>query len=282
MTAVAETRVPPDLSVEAILFAAEPDLRRKFLRIDSLSSASAISGDSPRKLLTASACFLEAALVGAYIHRSLIDLGEDPNAPSQRAVLAISDAVRTMYHIDLDRLVLEARSELNLPERISSQELTAASVLSSLRALLEVCPIEKIEDIGSRTELEPLAHRCRIAFDGIKAFVLRHDARQQAQVRVVGEAYARGAISLAESATLLGVHEVDATAILEELGFARTLDAIRLPEADRQAIFDRMRADRVLRAGQPESNAEGVNREVIASERIEGIDARRWISREMQ
>lgn len=282
MPIAATTRVPPDLSVEAILFAAEPDLRRRFLLIDSIPGASVTPGNSPRKLLTVSACFLEAALVGAYIHRTLIDLGEDPNAPSPGAVHAISDSVRTMYDIDLDRLVLEARSELDLPERISRQELTAASVLSSLRALLEICPIEKIEDLGTQTELEPLSHRCRIAFDGIKAFVLRHDSRHQAQVRVVGDAYTRGSISLAESATLLGVHEVDAVAILEELGFARKLDAIALVEDDRQSIFSRMREDRARRRGQPEADAEGVNREVVASERIEGIDARRWISREMQ
>ncbi|MBK7949307.1 MAG: hypothetical protein IPK00_11330 [Deltaproteobacteria bacterium] len=276
------TRVPPDLSFEAILFAAEPDLRRKFLLIDSIPRAAMSPGDSPQRLLKKSACFLEAALVGAHIHRTLIDLGEDPDAPSEAAVREIADSVRTMYDIDLKLLILEARSELDLPNAISRDELTTDSVLSSLRSLLEICPIRKIEEIGSQSELEPLAHRCRIAFDGIKAFVLRHDPRQQSRVRVVGEAYTRGSISISESATLLGLHEVDAVATLEEMGFSRKLDAIALAEVDRQSIFSRMREDRNRRRGLPESDLEGVNREVVASERIEGIDARRWISREMQ
>lgn len=279
---LAATRNTPDLSVEAILFSAEPDLRRQFLLIDSTRTSSTSPDDSPRRLLQKSACFLEAALVGSHIQRVLIDRREDPNAPSEAVLREIAESVRTMYDIDLKSLVLEVQSELDLPATISQEEMTVESVLSSLRSLLEVCPILKLEEIGSEAELEPVAHRCRIAFDGIKAFVLRHDPRQQSRVRVVGEAYARGSISLAESATLLGLHEVDAVATLEEVGFGRKLEAIVLDESERQLIFGRMRDDRVRRLGIPETSSEAIHREVVASERIEGIDARRWISREMQ
>jgi hypothetical protein len=65
--------------------------------------------------------------------------------------------------------------------------------------------------------------------------------------------------------------------LLEENGFQRPLDVIRLSDEERAEILRKMRTDRLQRGGVPEYCKDLVDRDVIASERIEGVDARPWI-----
>jgi hypothetical protein len=53
---------------------------------------------------------------------------------------------------------------------------------------------------------------------------------------------------------------------------------IALTDEGREAILDRIRRRR-LEEGQPSDSDEWIAREVIASQRIEGVDARPWIPR---
>jgi len=73
---------------------------------------------------------------------------------------------------------------------------------------------------------------------------------------------------------------VDAVALLEQGGFQRPLDVIALSENERTEVYRRMRLDRLARKGSFAASAEAVSRDVVASERIEGVDARDWIPRE--
>lgn len=69
----------------------------------------------------------------------------------------------------------------------------------------------------------------------------------------------------------------DAVAWLEEYGYARDLDAGALTPDERSARYARMRQDRVARKGEPAFDQQLVTRDVIASQRIEGVDARLWL-----
>jgi hypothetical protein len=110
--------------------------------------------------------------------------------------------------------------------------------------------------------------------DEIRAFILRNDAR----IRLLGREYAYGTFSIDQVASLRGIHPVDAVAVLEQGGFARGLDAIRLDAADRAANLEKLRADRLARASQPPAfSQEQAARSAIASKRLENVDARRWI-----
>lgn len=93
----------------------------------------------------------------------------------------------------------------------------------------------------------------------------------------VGELYATGAISITEAAKMLCRHPSDALAELEERGYRRSPEALALSAEDEAALFRRIRADRERRGGAPAFSAERVAREAIASERLEGVDARRWL-----
>ncbi len=84
---------------------------------------------------------------------------------------------------------------------------------------------------------------------------------------------------LRDAATLLQLSTSDAVFELEQNGFSRSLAAVELDEQTRTDIYDRLRRQRLARASGPLVNPDLVERDVIASERIEGVDARAWIRR---
>lgn len=98
------------------------------------------------------------------------------------------------------------------------------------------------------------------------------------QFNRIGDAYRRGLLSVSDVADAFGVTPPDAVVLLEQHGFCRDIETIRLSEGERARILQRLRADRLARNGQPRPDPVRVARDVIASERIEGVDARRWIN----
>jgi len=85
-------------------------------------------------------------------------------------------------------------------------------------------------------------------------------------------------ISVHEVAGAMGIPVVDALAFLDEHGFARTVDKIKLDDDERARVLEAMRRDRIERKGLAPPNAHDVAvRTVIASQRIEDVDARRWL-----
>lgn len=93
----------------------------------------------------------------------------------------------------------------------------------------------------------------------------------------VGRLYQRGAMELGDVAKELDDSPTDAIALLEEHGFGRTVETIRLSEEERRARLERIRQDRLERAGKPAYSPDLVRRSTVASERIEGVDARPWL-----
>ncbi len=155
-----------------------------------------------------------------------------------------------------------------------------AALTRRVRSVLDACPIDDIEQSAAALGLESWGHRARIAFDGLQALLFRTDERCVEQLRIAGTAYAKGHIRVDEVAKLLAVHPVDALALLDQGGFHRPLELLEMDEDSRRKVYERMRADRLSRLHAFEPSTEMIARDVVASERIEGVDARRWIPRE--
>ena len=100
-----------------------------------------------------------------------------------------------------------------------------------------------------------------------------NDEERAAQTSAMGRAYAEGRLSLREVAAILAVEPSDAIALLEEHGFCRAVDVIRLAPEEQKAKLAKLREHRLSSS---EADTSLVQRDVIASQRIEGVEARPW------
>ena len=184
--------------------------------------------------------------------------------------------------LDPETVIAEAVRRTFRPEVFARTPapLKLSAILLATRSLLEACPIESLEGLAVRQQLEAWGHRCRVAYDGIEACRLGMTLAKTLAIRIVGQQYAEGLLSLPQIAQLLDLHPVDAVELLERRNYARGVDVIRLDDPDRASRLAAIRAARRSRATAPFTQ-EHVARDVIASERIEGVDARRWIPREI-
>jgi hypothetical protein len=97
----------------------------------------------------------------------------------------------------------------------------------------------------------------------------------------LGRAYVEGRLSLEEVSSSLGLPLHDTVALIERSGFHRPLERIRLSEDKRQQLLARIAEQVGSQQAQvwhqpPDSL---LDREVVASQRIENVDARPWIFR---
>lgn len=256
---------------------AEFQLRPRYLLVES----QALPDLQAREVVEKSAVVLELAAAASCVFE-FCD-GRVLTAPLNSEESArLVRRVRQRCGLDLVEVSRQALSLRVLPASGQAQpmRLSMVALVRAMRALLEICPISRIEAMASDLGMEATGHRCRVAFDALKAFVIRNDPRQQRSVVLLGQKYQEGALEIDEVATLLNVHPVDAVALLEEGGFSRPFDVAQLSREDRAAILAGMRKERLGRSGRPVVSAELVGRNVIASARIEGVDARRWIPRE--
>ncbi len=265
-----------------VVLATEASLRAAYLHIDESLRAEPDGGQRALGILQQSAVFLELVLVAAITFEVVDELALDASDPSGWPAEALSERIRLQTGLDPASVVSEAVHllQLKLPTRSENHRISRDAVLRSVRSILESCPIAALEVLASKHELESLSHRARRAYDGLHAFLFRTDPGLQEQVRILGRTYSEGHLSLEEAGKLLGIHPVDAVALLEQGAFRRPLDVIALSDRDRSEVYSRMRLDRLARKGSFTPSAEMVSRDAVASERIEGVDARGWIPRE--
>jgi hypothetical protein len=152
-----------------------------------------------------------------------------------------------------------------------------AVVLRTCQSVLLHCPIGALEAAGQRYGLQVAANRCRVAFDALTAFVARNAYPQQSAIFAAGSAYADGRLSIDEVASMLAMTVPDAVALLEQLGFCRTPERLGLSPEQRAARLRAIRQDREAHGGAPRNDPGLVARDVIASQRIEDVDARPWL-----
>ena len=92
-----------------------------------------------------------------------------------------------------------------------------------------------------------------------------------------GHIYAEGRASIDEVASMLARDVPDVVALLEERGYRRTIDELRLSDEERASRLAQIRDERISRQGEPREDRSLAARDTIASQRIEGIDARPWL-----
>ena len=262
--------------------ASEADLRRRYLALDGRPSAHVFGSTDAEILLRRSALLLELFAVADC---ALEAIENDPSPHENLPVPpseSLDSRIKQTCGFDIATVLNDALEEFH-PDLSSGPEQQRPSISALVRftqSLLAACPIDGLEDIGREKGFQVWSHRCRVAFDALSAFVLRNDQREHGKRRFIGRAYSRGQLSGSEVGLLLGVSSADAIGILELEGYRRALDAIQIDVAQRNDILDRIRTDRLERNGEPSYSHAYVNQDVVASERIEGVDARAWVSRD--
>jgi hypothetical protein len=278
---LAELGLPDSGSVNRI----EKRARHTFQQVEPELEEAAVPVDAPR-LLDDSARVLEQLCVVAALAETADNLRIETFSDFQSRVNEVFHAVRLSIRTDpiapfeADpnfQEVLHTRSETvpdpgtRFPIRVT------AAFVRAISSLVEFCPIDELVRIGEASDTAELGHRCRISHDWLRAFVRRHRAEGRETLHIIGRAYSEGRLTLDEAANLLGMPRPDAVAWLEEHGHARDVSVFALAQQDRVTRLQRMRADRLARGGRPVFDERALAREVLATQRIEGVDARPWV-----
>ena len=254
---------------------AEPRLRRRFLTL----RASAQIPDA-ETLLTRSALFLELSAVSACFLEALQEIGAEKPAASGKSIDYFVSRVRETCGLDIQAIVKQAIKEFGQPTGSASPAIPSMeATVRAVRSLLEACPIAVLEGIAKDNELAELGHRCRLAFDALRAFVNRNGEREKERLRVVGRKYSAGELSVPEAALLLDLNPSDVPFVLEENGYRRPLEVIELSDDKRSEVLRLIRAERQRRNGNVAPSSDRVYRDTISSERLEEVDARPFIAR---
>jgi len=191
--------------------------------------------------------------------------------------------VESITKVDLHRLFAESQ-EYGVQDWFAGVNASEATrEPSDPRAMQEIVQIiekltheldEKVLVFAAEKLDSELATRAMKAYRGLCAFVRRHDPYVELRVRVLGEDYCAGRLSVQAVAAALGRTVPDTLALLERYGYSRPLSVSRLTSERRDRIYRAMREDRIRRRGEPEPSLEWIARDVIATQRIEGIDSR--------
>jgi hypothetical protein len=252
------------------------------IELRRLAQDEATASLSPAETLTRWARALELALLFASLQEAVTRLGLVTTADVVREHTQVDALVVTLSRLDPLKVTRENQQFLAPLRQLQPPADGPASVdmglvLTSVRSLLLHCPISLLDRAGHDHALAELAHRCHIAFDGLTAFLARNSRPQADALHAAGRACAEGRLSIDEVATVLGIAPQDAVALLEEQGFRRSIREVRLQEAARNDKLRAIREERIARRGEPDLREDLVAREVIASQRIEDIDARPWL-----
>ena len=243
-----------------------------------------------------SVCIAEQSLFGERLHRIVGRVQPSDGELLERIALSLElatvtgcllemlasgskptvDDLSAATGFDAGRTLLEGRRAFGEGGVDPEIEPTLEDMLRIASGALHLFPVEQVQDHAVRVGRPDVSHRLRVAYDALAAFVYRHDPRHQRQVRAVGEGYRQGRFSIDEAAAFLEMDQPDTLALLESAGYAQPLGEIRLSDEQRAEALRRIRADRKARGGRQESGGH-VARSVIASERLEGVDARPWI-----
>lgn len=274
------TAVGPEIAIRS----RSPMARGRYIETTEQATRGLAIGTDPRAVLERSVAWLElfhiSALTWEYIHKHDIRSMEQLRAQATN----IDQYIRAAFP-DLSSAEQQLRSvmgELKAQDELLHTDWSLidwSQLVRSFDAVVAECPIDELEDLGRKVDEPGFAHRARNAFDALRAFVRRHDAGRAEVMRIVGEQYRRGHIRLRDASRLLGMSSSDAAFELEQDGFNRAPSAITLTEEDRESTYQRLRDRRLHRSGAPNVDPDLVDRDVIASERIEGVDARAWIRR---
>lgn len=263
----------------------EYQLRESYLTLPAIKPAtettpeevSAIDVTLAEDVLSRSAQLLEFYAVLAAYCEAAAELGEsrEPrDVLAQAQVIARLDVVQVLSEATHSGLLVATPARANhepapLP--------TIETVTRICNAFLAACPIADLERLASAAKQETFGHRCRRAYDTLSSLTRRNTVQVGPAQKVLGRAYSTARMTVAEIAEALSMPTWDVVAFLEEHGYARPLEAIQLSQAEREQTFALLRQARLQGGRAP--NDQTVARHVIATQRIEEVDARPWIPR---
>lgn len=230
-------------------------------------------------LLENAAAELELTIAVLACHEAILDLGIRNVAEGIARSDEIRDAVDALTHMDVAAVFERFAHLLPPPDATTHAEepaaLSRAQLVRIAQARIDLWPHKNDEQLARRVKGESVAHRCRVALDWLESFVRRNRLLGEPP-KIAGRAYAEGRLTLSEVATLLGCETMDAIALLEEHGFCRPAEQAVLSSERRAGMFAELDADRRARKGAPHLREDLIRRDVVATQRIEGIDARPW------
>jgi hypothetical protein len=197
-------------------------------------------------------------------------------------VQGLAQTVRQLTRLDVGKVLRENQATLassNIGTKTNEPALQRT--LSAVESILRDCDVKTFAKVGIEIDAPEEVARITIAIDALKAFVRRNDAWFDQRIQFLGEEYCGGRISVPEIARALEIDVPDAVDLLEKHGYARPVAKLGLSDAARQGIYDELDGYRRSRDSKP-TPASAVVRDVIATQRIEGIDARRWFESKLK
>jgi hypothetical protein len=260
-----------------LIAASEHDLRQR-----GLDAATPFARVDASQVLQAWSRTLELSLFFASLQEAVNRLGLATAVDVVREFERVDSLLRILSRLDVERVLKENHDALVPLASVQVPADGPASVdigliVRAVQSLLLHCPIAALERAGHEHGLADVGHRCRLAYDGLVAFTHRNSAPGREALVTAGTAYAEARLSIDEVAALLGLSVSDAVAALEAHGFRRAVDGLRLADDARTERLRVIRAERQSRAGLPGADPGLVARDVVASQRIEDIDARPWL-----
>jgi hypothetical protein len=162
-----------------------------------------------------------------------------------------------------------------IPEGLLEKSVAAAR---SLVAFLDEEAIALVDHVATMTGAAEIGHRCRRAYDRLIAFIGRNESHSNTKLVTAGRAFREGRLTLDEVCELLQFSRPDAVALLEKYGFARSPQHVRLTTQEKADIVRKIEAERTSRGGRPDPRPDLIAREVIATQRLERVDARPWVA----
>jgi predicted DNA-binding transcriptional regulator AlpA len=257
------TIVATALEAEVVQHVGSADLRKRLIdAVDAIESEETVP--------------LIAAVLVVYAEASdALEQYLSPGA-SPEAV----DAARRM----VDRL--RARTAQLFPAAPPAVSAPAPVAMRGLQDWVRLCialttevPIDQVVARAVALNAPGIAHDARTAYDRLRAFIRRNDPARAKQWETADVLYRSGLLSLDQIADLVGMSPSDTIFELEQDGHVRSPEVIALLQGERAEIYERLRQRRLARSGSRVPDPELVDRDVIASERIEGVDARAWMRR---
>lgn len=142
-------------------------------------------------------------------------------------------------------------------------------ISESIASKLKATPLSAFVRVAQLLASPELQHEVKQAYEKLQSAVRRVDDKWDARLRDAGHLYLDGKLEVAEAARLLSLDPADVAFEFERLGYVRSMSRIVLSDARREELLRQIEHHR--KAPVSESL---IDRDVIASQRIEGIDAR--------
>lgn len=242
--------------------------------------------DQTRRLLGSAAALLDLV----YVLAALVESAHRHGAMTLHDVVEMGDVISREAHaltgVNFSDVV---RQDPSLTKVLSARATPSPetpiaelrTIVSGADAIVRTFPEKETAELAAAVEVPELGARIQVALDGLRRFIRRNDPWTDQRLKLVGPEYVAGNLSIDVAAQVLELAIPDAVAKLEECGYARLPEHIELTADERNRLYETLRKDRLARGGKPASSSAAVARDVIATQRIESVDARPWVEQSL-